>query len=118
MSTSHTFFNRLLPTLVVSRFDDFLATSGSVAFDIKGDTGGQWTFHFGDPEPIRDGFDEAADLRLTFQSPAFDAFVEGTLDAVGAVTAGQIKAAGDLALLSSLAMLMMPRQRDLGWDVG
>lgn len=113
------FFDRLLPGLVVHRFDDFLATQGSVAFDVQGATGGKWTFHFADPEPIREGFDAEADLRLVFQEPAFEAFVGGTLDAVDAVSKGQVKASGDFELLAALGVLMMPLQRDnLGWDAG
>lgn len=112
------FFGRLLPGLVVHRFDDFLATQGSVAFDVRGKTGGQWTFHFADPDPIREGFDKKAGLRLVFQEPAFEAFVAGTLDAVDAVTKGEIKASGDFELLNALAVLMMPLQRNLGWDAG
>ncbi len=117
VTTTQTFFGRLLPGLIVQRFDDFLATQGSVAFDVKGEGGGKWTFHFADPDPIREGFDEAAGLRLTFAEPAFESFVAGTLDAVTAVTSGQVKAAGDVELLAALGVLMMPLQRDnRGWD--
>lgn len=113
------FFSRLLPGLVVHRFDDFLATQGSVAFNVKGATGGKWTFHFADPDPIREGFDEDADLCLVFQEPAFEAFVDGKLDAVEAVSTGQVKAWGDFELLAALGVLMLPVQRDnLGWEAG
>lgn len=119
VSTAKAFFDRLLPGLVVSRFDDFLATRGSVSFKVRGDAGGQWTFHFADPDPIREGFDEEADLCLIFHEPAFAAFVEGTLDAADAVAKGEVKAWGDFELLNALAMLMTPLQRDnLGWDAG
>ncbi len=119
VSTAKDFFSRLLPGLVVSRFDDFLATKGSVAFKVRGESGGQWTFHFADPEPIREGFEEDADLHLIFQEPAFAAFVSGTLDAGDAVAKGDVKAWGDFELLNALAMLMTPLQRDnLGWDAG
>ena len=43
-------------------------------------------------------------------------FIEGTLDPVAAIGSGDIKASGDLELLSVLATMMMPLQRDLGWD--
>jgi hypothetical protein len=119
VSTAQSFFERLLPGLVVSRFDDFLATRGAVAFDVQGPGGGQWTFHFADPDPIRDGFDADADLRLTFEADAFEAFVSGTLDAAEAVSRGAVSAEGDVELLSALGVLMMPLQRDnLGWDAG
>ncbi|MDX2008641.1 MAG: SCP2 sterol-binding domain-containing protein [Myxococcaceae bacterium] len=119
MSAAQTFFQRLLPGLVVARFDDFLATRGSVAFDVRDPEGGQWTFHFADPEPIREGFDDAADLKLAFDADAFEAFVAGTLDAAEAVGRGAVSAEGDFELLSALGVLMLPLQRDnLGWDAG
>lgn len=119
MSVTQTFFEKRLPGLVVYRFDDFLATQGAVAFDVQGPTGGQWTFHFADPDPIRTGFDQTAELRLVFEEPAFEGFIDGTLDVVEAVSTGRIKAAGDYELLSALGVLMLPLQRDnLGWDAG
>jgi hypothetical protein len=119
VSTAKSFFQRLLPGLVVARFDDFLATRGSVAFEVSGAGGGQWTFHFADPDPIREGFDGEADLQLTFDADAFEAFVGGTLDAADAVARGAVSAEGDVELLSALGVLMMPLQRDnLGWDAG
>ncbi|MCA2980274.1 MAG: SCP2 sterol-binding domain-containing protein [Myxococcaceae bacterium] len=117
MSPAQSFFQRLLPGLVVARFDDFLATRGSVAFEVRGPTGGRWTFHFADPDPIREGFDEAADLCLVFDADAFAAFVEGSLDAPDAVARGAVTARGDVELLGALGVLLMPLQRDnLGWD--
>jgi hypothetical protein len=119
VSVAQTFFQHLLPGLVVARFDDFLATRGSVAFDVRGPEGGQWTFHFADPEPIREGCDEAADLTLSFDADAFEAFVGGTLDAAEAVGRGAVTAHGDVELLGALGVLMTPLQRDnLGWDAG
>lgn len=119
MSMTKDFFERLLPGLVVHRFDDFLATRGAVAFDVRGPTGGAWTFHFADPDPIRPGYDKTAELRLVFQEHAFEAFVSGTLDTLAAVTSGDVKASGDFELLAALGVLMLPIQRDnLGWDAG
>jgi hypothetical protein len=116
---TQTFFDRLLPGLVVARFDDFLATRGAVAFDVRGPEGGQWTFHFADPDPIRTGLDADADLQLVFEGPAFEAFVAGTLDAADAVMKGDVSASGDFELLGALGVLMQPLQRDnLGWDAG
>jgi hypothetical protein len=107
-------FDRTLPALLVSRFDDFLAVSGAISFKVGE---GAWTLTFGDVEnPVSAGAIPDADLRLTFTPPAFEQFIEGTLDPVAAIGSGDIKASGDLELLSVLATMMMPLQRDLGWD--
>jgi putative sterol carrier protein len=107
-------FQKTLPALLVSRFDDFLAVSGSISFKV-GD--GAWTLNFGDVEnPVAPGAIPDADLRLKFAPAAFAQFVEGTLDPVAAIGRGDVKASGDLELLATLATLMMPLQRDLGWD--
>lgn len=114
MTAVQKWFDRTLPALLVSRFDDFLAVSGAISFKV-GD--GAWTLNFGDVEnPISEGAVADADLRLKFTPPAFEQFIEGTLDPVAAIGNGDIKASGDLELLSILATLMMPLQRDLGWD--
>lgn len=107
-------FDRTLPALLVSRFDDFLAVSGAISFKI-GD--GAWTLNFGDVEnPVREGAIPDADLRLRFTPAAFESFIEGTLDPVAAIGRGDVRASGELELLATLATLMMPLQRDLGWD--
>ncbi|MFO0597827.1 MAG: SCP2 sterol-binding domain-containing protein [Myxococcaceae bacterium] len=118
MSTSISkWFDKTLPALLVSRFDDFLAVQGAISFKI-GD--GAWTLNFGDVEnPVSTGAIPDADLRLKFTPPAFEQFIAGTLDPVAAIGKGDIKFSGDLELLSTLATLMMPLQRDnLGWDAG
>ncbi len=114
MADVNTWFEKTLPSMLVARFDDFLALSGSIAFDIDGDG---WTLTFGQLEaPVRHELDEAAELELRFTAPAFQAFCDGTLDAPAAIATGQVTAVGDLELLSALATLMLPLQRDLGWD--
>lgn len=116
MSATQQFFSRLLPGMIVQRFDDFLEYDGRVAFDVAG--AGGWTLTFGDVEnPVREQLDDGAELKLKFSQPAFEAFVEGTLDTAAAVAAGEVRAEGDFALLGALGVLMMPLQRDLGWDV-
>lgn len=107
-------FDRTLPALLISRFDDFLAVSGAISFKV-GD--GAWTLNFGDVEnPVSEGAIPNADLRLKFTQPAFEQFITGTLDPVAAIGKGDIKASGDFELLATLATIMMPLQRDLGWD--
>lgn len=107
-------FDRTLPALLISRFDDFLAVSGAISFKV-GD--GAWTLNFGDVEnPVSEGAIPDADLRLKFTQSAFEQFITGTLDPVAAIGKGDIKASGDLELLATLATIMMPLQRDLGWD--
>ncbi len=114
MSDARTWFEQKLPALLVSRFDDFLAVSGAIAFEVGDEA---WTLTFADLDsPVREGAAADADLRLRFTPPAFAAFVEGTLDPVAAIGQGQVKAKGDLELLGTLGTIMMPLQRDLGWD--
>ena len=109
-------FERQLPALLISRFDDFLAVQGDISFQV-GD--GAWTLTFGDvEEPVKAGATPTAKLRMKFTQPAFEAFVAGTLDPVTAIGKGEVKASGDFELLATLATLMMPLQRDLGWDAG
>ena len=111
-----TWFMRQLPALLISRFDDFLAVNGDISFQIGDEA---YTLTFADlDEPIRVGANPKAALRLKFTPQAFLAFVDGSLDPVAAIGKGDIKASGDIELLATLATLMMPLQRDLGWDAG
>lgn len=116
MTQAKTWFERQLPALLVSKFDDFLAVQGDISFSIGDEA---WTLTFGDlDEPVRAGATPTAALRLKFTPPAFQEFIDGSLDAVAAIGRGDIKASGDIELLATLATLMMPLQRDLGWDAG
>ena len=116
MTQPNTWFERQLPALLISRFDDFLAVQGDISFQVGE---GAWTLTFGDvEEPVKKGATPKASLRLRFTPPAFAAFVDGTLDPVAAIGRGEVKASGELELLSILATFMMPLQRDLGWDAG
>lgn len=116
MTLAKTWFERQLPALLVSRFDDFLAVQGDISFQVGDEA---WTLTFGDvEEPVRAGATPGASLRLRFTPSAFEAFVAGTLDPVAAIGRGEVKGSGDFELLATLATLMMPLQRDLGWDAG
>ena len=109
-------FERQLPALVVSRFDDFLAVQGAISFEV-GDEG--WTLTFGEVEkPVRAGATAEADLHLRFTPPAFAAFADGTLEVATALRQGELEAWGDFQLLVTLSTLMSPLQRNLGWDAG
>ncbi|MGV3621202.1 MAG: SCP2 sterol-binding domain-containing protein [Archangium sp.] len=110
-----TWFEKTLPALLVSRFDDFLAVDGEIAFTVGGQS---WTLSFADvEEPVKAGASKEATLKLRFTEAAFTSFIEGTLDVPNAVRGGEVKASGDLELFATLATLMMPLQRDnLGWD--
>jgi len=111
-----TWFEQQLPALLVSRFDDFLAVQGDISFQV-GDKA--WTLTFGDIEgPVKAVATPGAALRLRFTPPAFEAFVDGTLDPVAAIGRGEVEASGKIELLAILATLMMPLQRNLGWDAG
>ncbi len=116
MTDAKKWFERQLPALLVSRFDDFLAVQGDISFQV-GDSA--WTLTFGDvDEPVKSVATPGAALRLRFTPPAFQAFVDGTLDPVAAIGRGEVKASGEIELLAILATLMMPLQRNLGWDAG
>ena len=84
------FFDKLLPGLVVNQFDDFLEQDGILSFDIP--DAGQWTFTFGVEEPVAAGLNEQAGLKLTFTRPAFEKFIDGTLDVMAAVQSKQVSA--------------------------
>ena len=114
MDTVTTWFEKTLPSLLAARFDDFLAVSGAIAFDVAGDG---WTLTFADPtSPVRHELDEDAELELRFSAAAFEAFTHGTLDTPTAIASGAVSSVGDLQLLSVLASLMLPAQHSLGWD--
>lgn len=116
MALAKTWFERQLPALLISRFDDFLAVQGDISFQVGDEA---WTLTFADiDEPVRPGATPDAALRLAFTPAAFQAFVDGSLDPVGAIGRGEVKASGEIELLATLATLMMPLQRDLGWDAG
>lgn len=109
------FFEVALPSMVARSFMDFLENQGSIAFDVKG--GGQWTFTFGSEEPVNPGLKAGAELKLTFTRKAFDAFVEGTLDTVEAVSRREVVAAGtDFDLLEAFGRILRPPTMDLGWN--
>lgn len=112
-----TWFEKTLPALLVSRFDDFLAVDGEISFTVGAQS---WTLSFADvDEPVKAGAAKDATLKLQFSEAAFEKFIEGTLDVPAAVRGGDVKARGDLELFATLATLMMPLQRDnLGWDAG
>lgn len=109
------FFEVALPSMVARSFMDFLQSQGRISFDVRG--GGQWTFTFGNEEPVKAGIDPEAELRLTFTRKAFDAFVEGTLDTVAAVQTRQVTAAGtEFELLEAFGRILRPPTMDLGWN--
>ena len=110
------FFERQLPLICVQRIEDFFGYSGSIAFEVKGE--GKWTFSFANPEPVQSGFSDDAELKLWFTPQSFGQFVDGSLDAVAAVSKGEVKAKGEFELLTALGILMTPLQKNLGWDAG
>ncbi len=108
-------FDRVLPALLVQRFDDFLAVRGDIGFRV-GDE--RWTLCFGDVErPVRRGGSRGTVLELRFSERAFEAFIAGTLDIPAARAGGELSAVGEVTLLQTLATFMSPVQRDnLGWS--
>jgi SCP-2 sterol transfer family len=108
------FFQVQLPTMVLQSFQDFLLQSGVIHFQIGDEA---WTFVFGSPEPVREGHVEEPDLELTFAPAAFAAFIDGSLDIVAAVRAGQISGGGDFELLEGFGRILRPPSKDLWGDV-
>jgi hypothetical protein len=99
------FFEELLPKAVVQSTEKFLAQDGSIAIAVQ--PHGRWTLRFGSlTDPVSEGFDHEADLRVWFGPGAFARFVEGTLDVEEAVSARQIKLLGDTKLMERLGFLM------------
>ena len=99
------FFEELLPKAVVRSTEKFLAQDGSIAIAVQ--PHGRWTIRFGSlTEPVSEGFDHEADLRVWFVPGAFARFVEGTLDVEEAISARQIKLAGDMKLMERLGFLL------------
>jgi hypothetical protein len=99
------FFGELLPKAVVQSSEKFLAQDGSIAIAVQ--PHGRWTIHFGSlTEPVSEGFDQDAELRVWFGPGAFSRFVAGTLDVEEAVSSRQIKLAGDRKLMERLGFLL------------
>lgn len=88
---------------------------GSIAFKVGA---AAWTFRFASIAPVEPGFDRTAKLRMWFTEEAFCELVEGTLDVPQAVTAGAVKAKGDVRLLQMFGRFLQPEVANLGWDAG
>lgn len=109
------FFTTVLPQLVLRDFHAYLEQQGTLTFDIKG--AGQWSFSFGTDEPVTEGLKDAPGLALTFTQPAFEGFLDGSIDVLAAVQAGEVTAKGtDFMLLEAFGRLLRPPSQDLGWD--
>ena len=108
------FFEELLPKAVVQSAEKFLAQDGTIAIAVQ--PHGRWTVRFGSLEdPVSEGFDQEADLRVWFAPGAFARFVEGTLDVEEAVSSRQIKLAGDIKLMPGTGS--QPSYRNIDVDV-
>lgn len=109
------FFEVVLPHLVLRAFDDFIQQEGTLAFDVRGV--GQWSFTFGSEEPVTTGLKEGAGLTLSFTPPAFEGFIDGSLDLMAAVARRDITAkGGKLHLLEAFSRVLKPPASDLGWE--
>jgi hypothetical protein len=102
------FFDKILPAMVLKQFDSFLEQDGCMSFDIK--DVGQWSFTFGNEEPVKTGLEPEAGLKLTFTKTAFEKFIDGSLDVMAAV-------GREFILLENFGRILRPPQKhDLGWD--
>ncbi len=114
--TPERFFEKAVPAMVLKQFDDFIAETGVLAFEVRG--AGDWAVHFGDVmNPVTKGKAEKFDLFLSFTPAAFTGFVDGTLDLGAAIASKDIVAKGtNFMLLESFGDLINPPVTQLGWD--
>ena len=109
------FFEVALPKMVSDSLGEFIEVQGRISFHIR--PGGQWTFHFGNPEPVQRGLAPDAELKLTFQRRAFNAFLDGTLDAEKALQRREVTAEGTaFELLETFGRILRTPATDLGWS--
>ena len=102
------FFETAFPQMVIKHFDTFLQSQGTISFAVEGQ--GDWTVEFGNSEsPIADGFQGDADLRLWWSGEGFSSFLDGKLDVIEAVQAGDVSAAGNVELLETLGYMLRPQ---------
>jgi hypothetical protein len=101
------FFTSAIPTAIARDFEQFMALSGTIACQVRGV--GSWTLHLGNvEEPIVEGFDNHADLKVWFTQKSFDDFLGGKLNAKVIMKEREIAYAGDVALLERLGYLLAP----------
>jgi hypothetical protein len=107
------FFEVAIPSVVTRDVDRFLLMQGSIAIKVKGE--GAWTLHLGNiEEPVAEGFDARADLRVWFTAQGFERFITGSSNARELVREKDIVYQGDSSLLQNLGFLMTPGDTPLG----
>lgn len=83
--------------------------SGSVVFEVGGESGGRWAIDLRKPPEVRAvDPDVHGDLLVRIGGDAFGRFVDGTLDVATAIQEGDLLFAGDLTLLDALAEMWRP----------
>ncbi len=94
-----------IPSMVSQGAERFLAMTGIIAVEIRGQ--GAWTIHFGRlDEPVSEGTDPKADLFLVFSEGAFSDFLAGRLNGGKAMAAGELTFSGDPSHLEKLGYLL------------
>jgi hypothetical protein len=115
LSPARQFFEHQLPARAAAEVGRLFASEGSIAFKVDD---AAWTFRFGDVEPVVARFDRDAPLQLWFTAASFSALLDGSLDIGAAVTAGSVKARGQLSLLENFGRFLQDDKAALGWDAG
>lgn len=103
--TPQRFFDVAIPQLAKEHASLFAALSGTLAFIVRDI--GTWTVQLGNTDaPVIEGAKADADLVLSFEASAFDAFIDGSLDLQDALNKAQIAHDGDLAVLTRFSRLL------------
>ena len=111
------FFKVGLPAMVAERLEKFATMSGVLTVNVKGS--GKWTVRLGNLEqPVSEGDDPAADLRLWISAHALEAWLDGRLDVTRALEDGHVAAKGDLNVLEHLGFLLQPPGSPLATRLG
>lgn len=112
-SLAHDFFFRRVPHRLAADPQALFTAEGRIAFQVGAES---FVFTFASDEPVKTGGDRHAELQLRFTEPAFQGFVEGTLDVVKAVADGEVRARGEVLLLERFGRLLKGPGDALGWS--
>jgi hypothetical protein len=107
------FFEVAIPAAVVRDVERFLCMHGSIAIKVRGV--GAWTLRLGNvDQPVSEGFDARAELKLWFTERGFDRFASGDGKAGRMIYDREVAFDGDRNLLQDLGLLLTPTDSPLG----
>jgi hypothetical protein len=106
--TSFEFFTVLFPQIMEKRKEVCMKLGGTFAFRLHGDEGGEWTVDLGSCS-IKSQLDRDASLLLEISNDDFLDLLKGKLNLELAMQQpGRIALTGEIARLSSLAVVLDP----------